>query len=263
MKIFANGIDLNYELSGPENAPVVMLSHSLAASLAMWAPQMAALTTRYRVLRYDLRGHGLSDVPSGPYTFDMLADDALGLLHALNIKRCHFVGLSIGGMIGQALGLRAAPEIVSLTLCATSSRMPAEMQSVWDARIAQVRAQGVGSIANGTMERWFTPSFHGAHAATIAEIGAMIAGTSAEGFAGCASAIKTLNFTDQLKKISLPTLLIVGREDPGTPVAASEAIQREIKGAELVVLENAMHICNIEQAEGFNQALLNFLARQS
>ena len=195
MKIAVNGNAVNYELSGPDNATVVMLSHSLAASLAMWEPQMAALTARYRVLRYDLRGHGLSDAPSGPYTFDNLADDALGLLHGLNIKRCHFVGLSIGGMIGQALGLRAAPEIASVTLCATSSRMPAEMQSVWDARIAQTRAQGVGSIANGTMERWFTPPFHTAHAETIAEVGAMIAGTSAEGFAGCASAIKTLNFT--------------------------------------------------------------------
>jgi 3-oxoadipate enol-lactonase len=262
MKINANGININYELSGPESAPVVMLSHSLAASLAMWEPQIAALTARYRVLRYDLRGHGSSDVPVGPYTFDNLADDALGLLRALNIKRCHFVGLSIGGMIGQALGLRAAPEIASLTLCATSSRMPVEMQSVWDARIAQVRAQGVGSIANGTMERWFTALFHTAHAATVAEVGAMIAGTSAEGFAGCASAIKTLNLTDQLKKISSPTLLIVGRDDPGTPVAASEAIQREIKGAELVVLENAMHICNIEQAEAFNKALLGFLNQQ-
>jgi 3-oxoadipate enol-lactonase len=262
MKIKANGININYELSGPDNAQVVMLSHSLAASLAMWEPQIAALTARYRVLRYDLRGHGSSDAPIGPYTFDNLADDALGLLRALNIKRCHFVGLSIGGMIGQALGLRAAPEIASLTLCATSSRMPAEMQSVWDARIAQVRAQGVGSIASGTMERWFTPAFHTAQAATIAKVGAMIAGTSAEGFAGCASAITTLNFTDQLKKISLPTLLIVGRDDPGTPVAASEAIQREIKSAELVVLENAMHICNIEQAELFNRALLEFLNRQ-
>lgn len=262
MKIEANGNNINYELSGPDNAPVVMLSHSLAASLTMWEPQMTALTARYCVLRYDLRGHGLSDVPSGPYTFDMLADDALGLLHALNIKRCHFVGLSIGGMIGQALGLRAAPEIASLTLCATSSRMPAEMQSLWDARIAQVRAQGVASIANGTMERWFTPAFHAAHGETIAEVGAMIAGTSAEGFAGCASAIKTLNFTDELKKISVPTLLIVGRDDPGTPVAASEAIQREIVGSEIMVLENAMHICNIEQADLFNRALIDFLDRQ-
>ena len=263
MKILANGININYELSGPADAPVVMLSHSLAASLAMWGPQMGVLATRYRVLRYDLRGHGSSDAPNGPYTFDMLAGDALGLLNALNIKRCHFVGLSIGGMIGQALGLRAASEIASLTLCATSSRMPAEMQSVWDARIAQTRSHGVASIANGTMERWFTPGFHVAHATTIAEVGAMIAGTSATGFAGCASAIKMLNFTDQLKKISLPTLLIVGRDDPGTPVASSEVIQREIVGSEMVVLENAMHICNIEQAELFNRALLGFLDRQS
>ena len=184
MKITVNGFGIHYELIGPEAAPVVMLSHSLAANLSMWDAQMAALTQRHRVLRYDLRGHGASDAPPGDYTFDMLADDALGLLRALNIKRCHFVGLSIGGMIGQKLGLRAVPEIASLTLCATSSLMPPEMHSVWDARIAQVRAHGVGSIANGTMERWFTAAFHAAHPEIIAEVGAMIAGTTADGFAG-------------------------------------------------------------------------------
>lgn len=263
MKITANGISINYELVGPDNAPVVMLSHSLAATLSMWDPQMAALTQRYRVLRYDMRGHGKTDAPSGDYSFDMLANDALALLAALKIKRCHFVGLSIGGMIGQALGLRGAAEIASVSLCATTSCVSAEMHPVWNERIQQVRSQGMASIKDGTLERWFTPAFHAKHVAEVATVGAMISDTPVNGFAGCAAAIKSLNFTDQLKRISLPTLLIAGRQDPSTNVAASEAIQREIAGSELVVLEDAMHLCNIEQPEAFNRALVDFLARQA
>jgi 3-oxoadipate enol-lactonase len=262
MNIHANGIAVNYELSGPDNAPVVMLCHSLSATLGMWDAQMAALTERYRVLRYDLRGHGASEAPGGDYRFDMLADDALSLLRALKISRCHFVGLSIGGMIGQALGIRGAAEIASLALCATSSRVPTEMHSVWDARVQQARTQGMASLSGMTLERWFTTAFRANRAAELARVGAMISNTSVNGFAGCASAIKMLNFTDRLRHITLPTLLIAGRDDPSTPVAASEVIQREIAASELVVLEDAMHLCNIEQPEGFNRALLAFLNRQ-
>ncbi len=262
MNIQANGIAVNYELTGPDNAPVVMLCHSLAATLSMWDAQMAALTERYRVLRYDLRGHGASEAPGGDYSFDMLAGDALSLLRALKINRCHFVGLSIGGMIGQALGIRSAAEIASLALCATSSRMPAEMHSVWDTRIQQARTQGMASLTDVTLERWFTAAFRANRTAELARVGAMISNTPVNGFVGCSSAIKTLNFSEQLKRISLPTTLIVGRDDPGTPVAASEVIQREITGSELVVLEHAMHLCNIEQPDAFNRALLAFLSRQ-
>jgi 3-oxoadipate enol-lactonase len=259
MKIQANGISVNYELTGKASAPVVMLSHSLAATMAMWDAQMGALTSRYQVLRYDLRGHGGSEAPSGAYSFDLLAADVVALLKALNIPRCHFVGLSIGGMIGQALGIKHQPEIASLALCATTSRMPAEMQSVWDGRIGQVQQQGMASIATGTLERWFTPAFRAAQPVEISRVGTMISLTPVNGFVGCASAIKTLDFTSQLKQIALPTRLIVGREDPGTTVAASEVIQREIPNSSLVVLEQAMHLCNIEQAEAFNRALLEFL----
>lgn len=263
MKISANGISVNYELAGPAGAPVVMLSHSLAATLAMWDAQMAALTNRYQVLRYDLRGHGGTEAPAGPYSFDLLAADAVALLRALNIPSCHFVGLSIGGMIGQALAIKREPEIASLALCATSSRMPPEMHTIWDGRMQQVQTQGMASITEGTLERWFTPAFRAGHGAEVHRVGEMISSTPINGFVGCASAIKTLNFTDKLKGIVLPTLLIVGREDPGTPVAASEAIQREISGSTLVVLEQAMHLCNIEQADGFNRALLDFLAQRT
>ena len=259
MKISANGISVHYELSGPTGAPVVMLSHSLAATMAMWDAQIVALTSRYQVLRYDLRGHGESEGPTGAYSFDMLAADAVALLRALKIPRCHFVGLSIGGMIGQALAIKRTPEIASLTLCATSSRVPPEMHAVWDSRIQQVQSQGMASMKESTLERWFTAAFRAGQAAEVARVGKMISNTPINGFVGCASAIRALDFTAQLKQIALPTRLIVGRQDPGTPVAASEVIQREIPGSTLVVLENAMHICNIEQADAFNRALLEFL----
>ena len=263
MNILANGISVNYELSGPEGAPVVMLCHSLSATLAMWDAQMVALTARYRVLRYDLRGHGGSEAPGGAYSFDMLADDAVALLSTLKIRRCHFVGLSIGGMIGQALGIRAETEIASLSLCATSSHVPAELHAVWDGRMQQARAQGMASLAQPTLERWFTVAFRANRTAELARVEAMISNTPVNGYTGCASAIKLLNLTEQLPRISVPTLLIVGRDDPGTPVAASEVIQREIVGSELVVLDDAMHLCNIEQPEAFNRALLPFLNRHA
>ncbi len=262
MKIHVNGINVHYEYTGRKNAPVVMLCHSLSATLAMWDAQMAALSEGYQVLRYDLRGHGESDAPSGPYDFDMLAGDAVGLLRALNIARCHFVGLSIGGMIGQALALSREQEIASLALCATTSRMPIEMQPVWDERIRGAMENGMASLKTGTLERWFTAGFRARQPSEVARVGRMIEMTPMPGYAGCAQAIKMLNFTDQLLRINLPTLVIVGCDDPGTPVAASQAIQREINGAQLSVLDDAMHICNIEQAEGFNRALLDFLAEQ-
>lgn len=262
MKIHANGINAHYEFSGRKDAPVVMLCHSLSATLAMWDPQMAALTERYQVLRYDLRGHGESDATGGPYSFDLLAADAVGLLRALNIPRCHFVGLSIGGMIAQALALKHEPEIASLALCATTSRMPAEMHPVWDERIRGATENGMASLKIPTLERWFTAGFRTRQPAEVARVGHMIETTPLAGYAGCAQAIKMLNFTDQLHQITLPALLIVGRDDPGTPVAASQAIQREINGARLVVLDDAMHICNVEQVENFNRALLDFLGEQ-
>ena len=260
MKIKANGVSIQYELSGKKDAPIVMLSHSLSATMAMWDAQVAALSGQNQMLRYDLRGHGGSEATSGAYSFDMLADDALGLLRALNISRCHFVGLSIGGMIAQTLALRAAPEIASVALCATTSRVPPEMHSVWDDRIATVTKTGMASIQSPTLERWFTAGFRARKPDEVARVGNMIAATPVAGFIGCAGAIKTLNFTDQLKQIKRPTLLIAGRDDPSTPVAASEVIHREIAGSKLVVLEDAMHICNIEQADKFNRALLDFLA---
>jgi 3-oxoadipate enol-lactonase len=159
MKITANGISMNYQLEGPANAPVVTLSHSLATSLSMWDPQVPALTLRYRVLRYDTRGHGGTDAPEGPYSLEQLAEDARALLQALGVSRTHFIGLSMGGMIAQVLALERPQLLQSLVVCDTSSRVPAEAKPTWDERIRVTRAQGMEPHVEPTIGRWFTAPF--------------------------------------------------------------------------------------------------------
>lgn len=261
MKITANGIGIHYTLNGPAGAPVVTLSHSLATHLGMWEPQAAALAAGYRVLRYDTRGHGGTEAPAGPYTLEQLAEDACALLAALAISRTHFVGLSMGGMIGQLLAL-THPEVVrSLVLCDTSSRVPAEARPVWEERIRTTEAQGMAPHVEPTIGRWFTPGFVAAHPERVEPVRAMIRTTRSQGYIGCCHAIQRLDLTDRLEGIRAPTLVVVGEEDPGTPVAASRAIQERIPGAELVVLKSASHLSNLEQPEAFNRALLGFLER--
>ena len=260
MKIRAGGLEINYELDGPARAPVVTLSHSIAADLTMWEPTLPALRERYRVLRYDVRGHGGSEAAPGAYTLEQLADDARALLGALGIARTHWVGLSLGGMIGQALALRAPEHLASLVLCDTASTMPPEMKPVWNERIATVEAGGAGARLDDVLARWFTPGFAQSRPDVVARTLAMIGRTSPRGFAGCAAAIRDLDFTERLPGIHLPTLLIVGEQDEATPPIASQFMQALIKDAELIVLPGAAHLSNVEQPEAFNRALAGFLA---
>ncbi len=259
MKIAVNGIDVNYTLEGPDQGPVVTMSHSLATNLGMWEPQAAALRDRYRVLRYDTRGHGQTDAPGGAYTLDQLADDVRGLLDALGIGRTHYVGLSMGGMIGQNLALRHGDVVDRLMLCDTASAMPAGAADLWNERIAAVEAGGMEAVVAGTIERWFTPAFIAANDDRVEPVREMIRTTPVAGYAGCSHALKTLDLTAKLGGITALTLAIVGEDDPGTPVAAHEVIRDNIPGAKLVVLPSAMHLSNIEQAEKFNAALMGFL----
>jgi 3-oxoadipate enol-lactonase len=261
MKIRVNDIDVNYVLEGPAGAPTITLSHSLATDLSMWDPQAKALASRYRVLRYDTRGHGGTDAPAGAYSLSQLADDARGLLKALGIARTHWVGLSMGGMIGQTLALSTPETLQSLSLCDTSSRIPTEAQPLWDERIAVAEAKGMDPHVEPTVARWFTPKFVEARPDVVNPVRDMIRRTSARGYAGCCHAIRALDLTDRLSVITLPTLIIVGAQDVGTPVAASKAIQERIKGSELVILDPASHLSNLEQPEAFTQALQKFLAR--
>ncbi|UCF93120.1 MAG: 3-oxoadipate enol-lactonase [Desulfobacterales bacterium] len=259
MKIAAYGIQINYELSGQEGAPVVMLSHSLGSSLAMWNPQIATLEPHFRVLRYDMRGHGGSDAPEGAYSLEQLGNDAVGLLDALAIQKVHWVGLSIGGMIGQSIALNHGPRLQSLVLCDTSAMIPAEAQPILQERIATAREQGLAPLVQGTLERWFTPDYLRRNPPEVERIRQLFLATPVAGYIGCSEAIGHLNYLDRLPEIKTPALIMVGRDDPGTPVAASEAIQARLANSRLVILPSASHLSNVEQAQAFNQNLMAFL----
>ena len=261
MKTTANGITVNYTLDGPADAPVVTLSHSLAADLAMWDPQMKALTAKYRVLRYDTRGHGGTDAPTGGYTLEQLAEDARALLGVLGIARTHWIGLSMGGMIGQALALSSPGLFLSLALCDTSSRVPAEARPVWQERIKTAETQGMEPLVEPTIGRWFTAPFREQRGDVVDPVRTRIRTTSPRGYAGCCHAIAALDLTDRLSAIKLPTLIVVGEEDQGTPVAASQAIEAKIAGSQLEIIKSAAHLSNLEQPEAFTRIVTGFLSR--
>ena len=263
MQIKANGIRVNYELSGKKGAPVVVLSHSLSSNLLMWNPQMDALNPYFHVLRYDTRGHGATDGPSGSYTLELLAEDVIGLLDALGMDRVHFVGLSMGGMIGQCLVLNHPHRLESLVLCDTASIVPAEAQPVWQERLDKVRKKGMEALSEETMERWFTPAFLKQNPPMVKLIQEQILATPVAGYMGCAEAIRRLNYLDRIAMIKISTLIMVGEDDPGTPVSASEAMHERITGSKLVVLPSARHLSNVEQPDAFNAALLKYLKNRS
>lgn len=261
MKLRINGIHVNYTLDGPASGPVVTLSNSLASNLTMWEPQLSALTSRFRVLRYDTRGHGETEASAGPYTLAALAEDARVLLQALGIARTHFVGLSLGGMIGQLLALEHPALLQSLTLCDTMSRVPTEAKLTWDERIHTAQSQGMEPLVEPTIARWFTAPFREQRNEVIYRVRTMIRSTPVAGYTGCCHAIAALNLTERLKAITVPTLIIVGADDHATPVAASRIIHEQIKGSELAILKSAAHLSNLEQPQAFNEALMLFLAR--
>lgn len=259
MKIEANGVKINYELSGKKDAAVVVLSHSLACSMVMWAPQLDLFEDQFRVLRYDTRGHGGSEAPAGSYTLEQLVDDAIGLLDRHDIERVHWVGLSMGGMIGQGLALRHPGRLDSLVLADTAAVISDEAQPAWQERIDAVRSQGMQAVAESTLERWFTPAYLKLNLPEVDQIRQQILSTPLNGYIGCSEAIRRLKYLDKLTAIQIPTLIIVGADDPGTPVAASEAMHARIKGSKLVVIPAAAHLSNIEQAKIFNSNLMAHL----
>ncbi len=263
MHLTVNDIETNYEISGKHAAPVVVLSHSLGSSAVMWTPQIEELNSEYRVLRYDTRGHGDSSAPDDAYDLDLLGDDAVALLDALDIERAHWVGLSMGGMIGQSIALRYPERLLSLALCDTMAVVPDEMQGVWLERIDTARESGMDALADATMERWFTAAFRSAHAQAVAPIRRQFVATAVAGFVGCCEAIRRLNFLPRLDGIEIPTLVVVGEYDQATPVAAADAMHEQIATSKRVVIPNAAHLSNIEQREVFNTTVLDFLRQHT
>ena len=259
-KISANGIEVNYEIHGKEGAPWLVLSHSLACSVRMWDPQIAALKDQYRILAYDTRGHGASEAPAGAYTLEMLAVDLHDLLKNLNISTPHFCGLSMGGMIGQTFALKYPGAFRTLTLADTTSRYPAEAAPVWAERVRTAEAKGMEPLAQGTLERWFTEPFRKNNPAAVDAIRKLIVATPVAGYAGCCHALPKINVSARLKEIKCPILVIVGADDPGTPVTMAKEIHDNAPGSKLVVLPQAAHLANLEQPAGFTRALRDFLA---
>lgn len=238
-----------------------MLSHSLATDLTMWDAQIEALTRRHRLLRYDTRGHGGSDAPGGVYSLSQLAKDACGLLDALGIERAHFIGLSMGGMIGQMLALETPNRLLSLVLCDTTSRIPADATPAWDERIRISGSEGMAPLVDPTIARWFTRDFRERRSDIVDRIRDLIRNTTPEGYIGCCHAISSLDVTNALERISVPTLVIVGKDDPGTPVAAATIIHEKIPKSELSIIPSASHLSNVEQPEEFNSIVIEFLNR--
>ncbi|HEY5896157.1 MAG TPA: 3-oxoadipate enol-lactonase [Burkholderiales bacterium] len=255
MKAKVNGTELYYEVSGSEGAPWLILSHSLACNVRMWDPQVTAFKGKYRILNYDMRGHGQSAAPAGPYSFDMLADDVLGLMKELGIKRASFMGLSIGGMIGQTLALKQPALFERMVLADTGHTQTPDMIKQWEERIRIAQSQGMQPLVPSTMERWFTPAFREHPEAK--KIAGIIAATPVNGYVGCSQAIMKLNTTARLKEIKLPVLAITGEADGAA--AATRYIGENVPGAKFVSIAQAAHIANLEQAEKFNQALRAFL----
>ncbi len=254
-----NGTRLRVQWDGPEDGPVVMLSNSLASRLEMWDPQIPALTgAGYSVLRYDSRGMGLSEVPPGPYSIELLTTDAVGLMDVMGLEKVRFCGLSKGGMVGQMLATVHPHRLHCAVLCDTAAQLgPPE---VWDGRVRMAREQGMDAIVQPTLERWFTEAGRKRQPDDVASVGEMISTTPLEGYVNCCHAIKVMDQREAIKSVDIPVLVIVGEEDTGTPVSAAELIHANISGSELVILKEAAHFANMEQAEAFNAALMPFLA---
>jgi 3-oxoadipate enol-lactonase len=261
MNISANGIDIHYTIEG--EGPWVTLSHSLACDLHMWDEEAKRLSKRYKVLRYDTRGHGKTSAPAGAYTLELLADDLHGLFAALGVKSTHFVGLSMGGMIGQTYALKYPGSFSSLALCDTTSRYPAEAAGVWVDRIKTVESKGMEPLVESTLARWLTEPFRKARPDVVATVANMIRSTPVPGYVGCCHAIPKINLTARMKEIRCASVVIVGKDDAGTPVSMAEDIHRALPGSKLVVIPDAAHLSNLEQPDAFNQALGDFLSSVS
>jgi 3-oxoadipate enol-lactonase/4-carboxymuconolactone decarboxylase len=255
MFIDVNGLVVHVLQDGPPGAAPLVLLHSLGTNAHVWDPQLPELARSFRVIRPDLRGHGLSGCTPGPYSMALFADDLAGLLDALKVERAHIGGISIGGLIGQAFAAAYPERALSLILADTALGIPPAQS--WIERAAMVRAEGIGAIADAVIARWVTPAF--ADAPATAGLRAMLLRTPVEGYAAAAEAIAAADFTASTAALSVPALVIVGDQDQATPVAAAEALHEALAGSALVVVEGAAHIPTFEKAATLTAAIVSFL----
>jgi 3-oxoadipate enol-lactonase len=250
-------VRLHYELSGDAALPIVVFSNSLGSNLAMWDGQVEAVAGRFRVLRYDTRGHGGSSVPEGPYCVEQLAGDLLELVDSLGIDEFHLCGLSLGGATGQWIGLHAPERLKKLVLANTSAKFGT--LEMWNTRIESVGRDGIESVIPGTVERWFTAGFRAAQPEVVERTTAMLRKNDLQGYlAGCA-AVRDVDFRESVGQITTPTLVITGTYDPVTPPADARFLAEKIAGARYLELD-AAHLSNVERVGEFNEALSGFLS---
>ena len=254
------GIDLRYRIEGRQGAPLLVLSHAMGASMAMWDPQAATLSRDFRLLRYDHRGHGASPVPAGPYTIAALGQDLLRLLNRLELDRVSFCGLSLGGMVGLWVAANAPGRIDRLVVCCSAARMMRPQD--YAARAEQVRREGMASVADAVIGRWFTPTFASRRPDAVASIRAVLLSTPVEGYAGACEALAQMDLRDDLARITAPTLVIAAADDQSTPPALSQEIARGIPGAELVLVPDAAHMASVEQPEAITSQIRGHLTQR-
>lgn len=251
--------ELHYQIEGPQGAPVLVLSNSLGTDLHMWDAQVAALGKSFQVLRYDTRGHGKSLVSQGPYTIEQLGRDVVALLDALNIERAHFCGLSMGGLIGQWLGIHANDRLHKLVLCNTAAKIGTP--EVWNQRITLLEGdgvQGMASLASTAPQRWFTPEFTTGHPDKVKAVTDVLAATSPQGYAACCAAVRDADFLKQVGSITVDTLIICGSHDGVTTVADGHYLQNHIHGSQLSDYY-AAHLSSVELEQVFTLRVTEFL----
>jgi 3-oxoadipate enol-lactonase len=251
-----NAARIHYDLAGPENAPVWVFSNSLGADLTMWDAQMPDVAKKFRVLRYDKRGHGQSSAPPGLYTIEQLGRDALSLFDFLHFDKVHFCGLSIGGQTGMWLGLNAADRLNKLILCNTAAKIGTP--EMWNPRMEAVRKGGTKAVAPAVIERWFTAGFRAKEANEIARIQRVLESANNEGYVGCCAAVRDFDAREKLSAIRTPTLVIAGTHDPATTAADGRWLAQQIPGSRFVEL-NAAHLSNIEACDRFTAEITQFL----
>jgi 3-oxoadipate enol-lactonase len=259
MKVKANGITINYQVDGPAGAPWLVFSNSLATSIAMWDEQAAALKNSYRVLRYDQRGHGGTDAPSGHYTFDTLLADALGLLDALRIDKAHFAGLSMGGATALGLAERHADRLDRVIVCDSPCQSTPPSSQQWQERIAVAEKQGIEALIEPTIARWFPPETIAKNPPHLDKVRAMIRATPVNGFIGCAAALADHDYASAVGSVTRPVLFLVGEKDGAAP-AAMRKLQQKLDGSRYVELPGAGHISNMDRPAEFTRAVADFLA---
>ena len=258
-KVQLGELQFNYSLVGPINAPVIVFCNGLGANLTMWEPQVDFFAEKFRVLTYDQRGHGQTDVPKKAFQFDDLAYDVVRLIDALDIEKVHFVGLSMGGMTALGLAIKHPERLLSVAASNCVASFSAEARQVWMERASSVSANGLEPILDATIQRWFTERTISNRPDDIAGVRAMILNTNIDGYVGCCGAIRDLDYTEKLASITVKTLLIGGTYDIGTPPTEMKNMSSLIPGSRYVELD-AAHVSNLEAPTEFNQTLDQFLS---